>query len=126
MDLSQDYYHGSELDAGGELSLAKETNPMQMKQKDWKMTNRSQDSKEATVILPKRNMKSSTERRCESWARKTLRLYVSICMCVWGKVHPTRTPSHPLNCELSESKARFAPISSLKASRGTRNTESAQ
>lgn len=77
-----DYYHGSELDAGGELSLAKETNPMQMKQKDWKMTNRSQDSKEAAVILPKRNMKSSTERRCESWARKTLRLYVSICMCL--------------------------------------------
>lgn len=45
--------------------------------KDWKMTNRSQDSKEATVILPKRNMKSSTERRCESWARKT-----AFCMCL--------------------------------------------
>ena len=59
MDLLHDYHHGSELDAGRELSFVKETNPMQMKQKYWKMTNRSQDSKEAAVILPKRNMKIS-------------------------------------------------------------------
>lgn len=43
-------------------------------------------------------------------------LHVSVCLCVWGKVHPMRTPAHPLNCELSESKARFAPISSLTGS----------
>lgn len=89
---------------------------MQMKQKYWKMTNRSQDSKEATVILPKRNKKSSRGKHCESWARKTLCSHVSVCLCVWGNVHPVRTPAHPLNCELSESKARFAPISSLTGS----------
>lgn len=32
-DLLHDYYHGGELDAGGERSLVKETNPMQVKQK---------------------------------------------------------------------------------------------
>lgn len=93
MDLLHDYHHGSELDAGRELSFVKETNPMQMKQKYWKMTNRSQDSKEAAVILPKRNMKSSTGRHCDSWARKTVSLYVSVCVfeekfILWGP-HPT-------------------------------------